>query len=90
MDATQLAIGSQSGEVVILNTVDFSVATRFAGHTEAITSVAWSPDELKTATSSRDNGYFCLCLVRNDFSHIIPIIVENHKRISPAFSEQCI
>lgn len=53
-DGSQLAIGLQSGELIILNTTDFSEEVKFGGHTDAVTSVAWSPDESKIATSSRD------------------------------------
>ncbi len=49
-----IATGCDDGTVVLLNTLDGSVQSVYRSHTDAVTAVDWSPDNMSVVSGSRD------------------------------------
>ncbi len=54
-DGTMLATTSKDRTVIIYNTTSFGVLHRLAEHGNAVTYVAWSPDDSKLVSCSMDH-----------------------------------
>jgi WD40 repeat protein len=53
-DGSKVAVGAEAGPVCLANANDGSPLATLTGHTSAVTSVAFSPDQTKVASSSAD------------------------------------
>lgn len=59
-DGSRLAVGTDSGDVLLLNIQRENSSKRLSGHKGKITSVAFSPDSTRLATASADDPFLRL------------------------------
>lgn len=74
LDETQIAVGSQQGEVFILDALKGTLLKVLTGHTDLVTSVSFSPDGLAVTSSSKDRTIRIWNLATGDE----PLVLKKH------------
>ena len=71
-DGSQIAYGTEDGEIYVANSVTKAQIALLQGHTGQVYALAWNPDNVRLASSSND-GTIRIWNLSNNSSQVLPV-----------------